>query len=414
VSEGATAPHDPRGVGRVVQSLLEAARRLSGGAAGFFRGPAAAAALRASRPGEVERGISETLQRSLLPECLPEIPGVDVAARYLPARDTAVGGDWYDVFPLPTGHVGMVIGDVAGRGVWAAAVMGQVRSAVRAFALDGTPPALIAARVTRLLHPHAMATLVYLVFDPDTWTVRYLNAGHLPPLIVTPEGAVSFLEGGSPPLGAAAEAVYHEEVAALPPGSTIVLYTDGLAEVRGESIDEGLARVHGALAGASGRGLHDLVDRMLSEVLGGTAAGDDVAVLALRASPLDPGRLGVRLAAVPSSLPPLRHALRRWLRAARIPADDAYEIVTACEEACANAVEHAYGLADAVFDFECVLTGGGVAVTVRDAGRWRPPRDQRGFGLTLMRALMDAVEVVPGPGGTTVRMRRRVAQGIQT
>ena len=374
----------------------------------------AAVALESALLYERERGIAETLQRSLLPEGLPEIPGVDVAARYLPGSHEAVGGDWYDVFLLPTGHVGLVMGDVAGRGVWAAAVMGQLRNALRAYALEGNPPALVAERLNRLIHPNAMATLVYLTFDPDTWTVRYLNVGHLPPLVVAPEGTVSFLEGGSPPLGAMPGILYREETAALRPGSTIVLYTDGLAEVKGKSIDDGLARINRAIAGTSGLDLKDLLDHVLSEVLGTNTPGDDVALLALRASPLSPERLSVRMPATPSSLPALRPTLRRWLSAARIPPDDAFEIMTACNEACANAIEHAYSLADATFDFECVLTPDGVAVMVRDVGSWRPPRGHQGLGLKLMKALMDGVEVDSGPGGTTVQMRRRVAQRVQT
>jgi serine phosphatase RsbU (regulator of sigma subunit)/FixJ family two-component response regulator/anti-sigma regulatory factor (Ser/Thr protein kinase) len=373
----------------------------------------AAVALENALLYERERRIAETLQRGLLPERLPQIPGVDVAARYRPGSQESVGGDWYDVFLLPTGHVGLVMGDIAGRGVWAAAVMGQLRNALRAYALEGNPPAVIGEQLNRLIYPGAMATLVYLAFDPDMWTVRYFNAGHLPPLVISLEGTVSFLEGGSPPLGAMPGLVYREETAALRPGSTIVLYTDGLAEVKGKPIDDGLARIKRAVAGTSGLDLNDLLDRVLSEVLGGNTAGDDVALLALRASALDPDRLSVRLPATPSSLLALRHTLRRWLRAARVTPDEEYEIVTACNEACANAIEHAYGLADAIFDFECLLTHDGVAVMVRDVGNWRPPRGHQGLGLELMHALMDGVEVDSGPGGTTVQMRRRLAQRDQ-
>ncbi len=148
-----------------------------------------------------ERGIAETLQRSLLPGQLPTIPGFVVEARYLPGKHEAVGGDWYDVFQLPSGHAGVAMGDVAGRGVWAAAVMGQLRHALRAFALEGDSPAVVGARLNRLIPPGAMATLLYFVLDPDTMEARYINLGHVPPLIVAPHGAPCFLDGGAPPLG---------------------------------------------------------------------------------------------------------------------------------------------------------------------------------------------------------------------
>lgn len=359
------------------------------------------------------RGIAETLQRSLMPERLPEIPGVALAGRYLPGSPETIGGDWYDVFTLPTGQVALAIGDVAGRGVWAAGIMGQLRHALRAYAIEGNSPARIAERLNRLIEPGAMATLLYLVFDPATWTVQYANLGHPPALVVTPEGSASFLQGGSPPLGTMLAFSHREETIALRPGSTIVLYTDGLIEVRGEPIDNGLARVAEAATRAFGRDLDGLLDHLLVEVLNRKLAEDDVAILALRAVSLDPRRLAVRLPAAPSSLAQLRHMLRRWLAAARVPENDAYEIIIACNEACANAIEHAYGPGDAAFDFEAALTEDGVAVIVRDGGRWRDPRDRLGHGMELMRTLMDAVDVASGAEGTRVAMRRRLTQEVR-
>ncbi len=130
--------------------------------------------------------------------------------------------------------------------------------------------------------------------------------------------------------------------------------------------------------------------------------------------PLDPTHLAFRLPAIPSSLRQLRQALRRWLAAAGLAADLAYEITTACNEACANAIEHAYGPGDASFSFEASLVDDRLAVTVRDTGRWRAPHAlHRGLGLTVMRALMDTVNVDSGPGGTIVQMQRRVATQVQ-
>jgi FixJ family two-component response regulator/anti-sigma regulatory factor (Ser/Thr protein kinase) len=359
-----------------------------------------------------ERGIAETLQRSLLPGQLPTIPGLVVEARYLPGKHEAVGGDWYDMFQLPSGHAGIAMGDVAGRGVWAAAVMGQLRHALRAFALEGDSPAMVGARLNRLIPQGAMATLLYLVLDPDTMEARYINLGHVPPLIITPPGVPRFLDGGAPPLGAKLWSTCSESSTVVAPGSTLLLYTDGLVETRGESIDRGLARLAHALSTKSNGDISVLLDHVLAQALRTGQAEDDVAVLALRPLPLESTRLALRLPANPGSLSQLRQTLRRWLGSAGLPQDVAFEIATACNEACANAIEHAYGPGDASFSFESRLDGGTVFVAVRDAGRWRDPSPaHKGLGLTVMRGLMDSVDVKTGHEGTTVQMQRRLTSG---
>ncbi len=359
-----------------------------------------------------ERGIAETLQRSLLPGQLPTIPGLVVEARYLPGKHEAVGGDWYDVFQLPSGHTGVAMGDVAGRGVYAAAVMGQLRHALRAFALEGDSPAVVGARLNRLIPPGAMATLLYLVLDPDTMEARFINLGHVPPLITAPHGAPYFLDGGAPPLGAKLWSSCAESSTVLTPGSTLLLYTDGLVETRGVSIDHGLARLAQALSTNSNGDISVLLDHVLAQTLGSSENEDDVAVLALRPLPLESTRLALRLPANPSSLGQLRKTLRRWLAGAGLEQDIAFEITTACNEACANAIEHAYGPGDASVSFEARLDGDSVAVTVRDTGCWRAPSPaHKGFGLTVMRSLMESVDLRSGPEGTTVLMRRRVTPG---
>jgi DNA-binding response OmpR family regulator/anti-sigma regulatory factor (Ser/Thr protein kinase) len=358
---------------------------------------------------ERTRGTAETLQRSLMPERLPEIPGLALAARYLPGNHEAVGGDWYDVLTLPNGQIGLVIGDVAGRGVWAAAVMGQLRNALRAYALEGNAPAVIAERLAGLVDDRTMATLVYLIIDPDTREVRYLNLGHLPPLLVGPDG-VNALEGGAPPLGVRG-VPYREEAVTLPPRATLLVYTDGLLEVRGECIDEGFARVTEVLQRCAGAPVDDLVDNVLAAAHPGQTPEDDTALLALRLAPLSSSRFDIRLPAVPSSLAQMRQTLRRWLRAAEVDEEQAYEILTAINEACANSIEHAYGPTDGVFECELTLREGVLTAVVRDIGRWRSARgEHRGNGLKLMEALMGEVEVSAERAGTEVRMRKVIAQ----
>lgn len=375
----------------------------------------AAVAVENARLYRRERGIAETLQRSLLRKRLPEFPGMAAAARYLPARqESEIGGDWYDALALPDGRIGLVMGDVAGRGVQAAAVMGQLQNAVRAYAMEGHPPAVILDRVTRLLDLREMATLLYLVFDPGTWIVQYANAGHLPPLVISPDGTPALLEGGSPPLGGATDIAFREDTVSIIPGSTIVLYTDGLVEVRGEPLDEGLARLLRATAAASPVEPEALLDHLLATLLGAGAPADDVALLALRADRLDAVRLRLRLDAAPPSMPLLRHTLRRWLGQSGVSPDEVFEITVAASEAFSNAVEHAYAAADAQIEIEGSLQDEAVTLTIRDWGQWREPRGaNRGRGLSLMRGLMDEVTVTPGPDGTTVRMSRRLHREVR-
>lgn len=371
----------------------------------------AALAIDNARLYERERAVAETLQRSLLPQSLPTLPGVSTAARYMPATPEAVGGDWYDLFHLPGGRMGLVMGDVAGRGVRVAAVMGQLRNALRAYALEGYSPDAVIKRLTGLIDPSDMATVFYGVFDPATWEVRYANAGHPPPLFIGPDGTARFLEGGAPPLRRARTPVYPGTAAAhLEPGSTVLLYTDGLVETRGMPIDDGLSRLVRAAMGGNGD-LEALLDHILADVLHGKPTSDDVALLALKATRLDPSQLSIRLPADPVSVPLIRHALRRWLDQAGIERQDAYHIAVAVCEAASNTVEHAYGLDSGDVEVNASMEGGEVVLSVSDWGQWRPPRGaNRGRGLPLVDALMSSVEVVTSPIGTTVSMRRRVSE----
>jgi PAS domain S-box-containing protein len=362
---------------------------------------------------EREHRIAETLQRSLLPEELPVIPGITLAVRYLPATTgMEVGGDWYDVVPLPNGHVALAIGDVAGHGLRAAATMGQVRMGLRAYALEEHSPVQVMRRIRELVQrliPSEMATLLYLVFDPDSGSIAFSNAGHLPPLLIPPDGQASYLEEGlAPPLGASPHPDYDVEAEAeVAPGSTLLLFTDGLVERRGVSLRDGLDRLRDE-AHAAGPDLEGMCDHILASLLE-SEVSDDVALLALRPMPLAGERLRLRVPAEPTVLVSLRHTLRRWLREADAAPEEIYEILVACGEACANAIEHPHGAGAGSVEIEAALVHGEIDISVRDSGSWRasPPSDG-GYGLKLMRGLMDSVEVARGTDGTVVRMRRRL------
>ncbi|MEA2331189.1 MAG: hypothetical protein QOH58_1327 [Thermoleophilaceae bacterium] len=362
-----------------------------------------------ARVYEREHRIAETLQRSLLPERLPQLPGLAVAARYLPAVSEAeVGGDWYDVLPTPSGGVGLVMGDVAGKGLAAASMVGRLRSALRAYALEGHEPARVVEQLNRLIWTEEdesqMATLIYVVVEPVEGELHWVNAGHPPPLLVTDGRLPHFLEGfSSVPLGVLPFPEFEEVSIPFDPGATVVLYTDGLVERPGEHIDSGLGRLAGVVRGAPADP-QQLCDRVLRELVPDGGATDDVALLTLRTIPMA-DRFLIELPTEPGSLASMRALLRRWLRHVDGSDQEIAEVVTACGEAATNAIEHAGS--GSPFEVSGRLDGRQVQITIRDYGAWRAPREgDHGRGLSLMRALMDTVEVLPTPEGTTVRLQR--------
>ncbi|MFD5325479.1 SpoIIE family protein phosphatase [Streptomyces sp. NPDC127092] len=230
-----------------------------------------------------QRQAALTLQRSLTNNALPDVTGLELTGRYLPASDHDVGGDWFDVVALPGGRTGLVIGDVMGHGIHAAAVMGQLRTAVRTLARHDIQPARMLRSLDAVvadLGEDEMATCVYAVYDPAGagWTIA--RAGHPPPAVVTPDGTVTFLDGPpGTPLGTGAHEFGTEEVA-LPAGGLLVLYTDGLIEARDQDLDQGMARVAAALRDMD-RPLDELCDELLAGLPEGPAQ-DDVAMLLAR------------------------------------------------------------------------------------------------------------------------------------
>lgn len=233
-----------------------------------------------------QQGVSTALQHAILPRELPATPGVDLAARYVPADvGVEIGGDWYDAFALPDGRLALTIGDVAGHGLDAAAHMGQLRNAARAYAYDDAEPGDLVTRLNRLLLRTAedwLATTLFAVLDPPSGTLRWSNAGHPPPAVVDPRAAPHFLEDvHGPPLGADPDARFDETHATLG-DAMLLLYTDGLIEQRSRSLSEGLAAL---LASAESACDTDL-DRFCHEVARGALdpreREDDMCMLAAR------------------------------------------------------------------------------------------------------------------------------------
>ena len=233
-----------------------------------------------------EHAIAETLQRSLLPDALPQVPGLDLAVRYLPATEgAAVGGDWYDAFPLAGGRVGLVTGDVAGHNIASAAAMGQVRGLLRAYAIDNPDPAYALQRtnvaVAELL-PDALASVVYIVLDPATGDLTYANAGHPPPVITTGAGQAEYLDDTTGiMLGACAAASFSTGRRQLAPGERLVCYTDGLIEDRRRDISEGLTALADTLR-RSGPASAEQTCATVQAALVGTERHDDICLLTAR------------------------------------------------------------------------------------------------------------------------------------
>ncbi|MGH2591219.1 MAG: ATP-binding SpoIIE family protein phosphatase, partial [Actinomycetota bacterium] len=362
---------------------------------------------------ERERMMTETLQRTYLPDALPDVPGLRLASRYLPASSAAeIGGDWYDVFVLPSGAVALAMGDVAGHGLSAASVMGKIRNALRAYSVDVADPVEVVARLDRLmkyLEVDDIVTLLFGVVDADLSAFRFVAAGHLPPLVVTRDRRRFAGDGRpAPPLGTGRSQVFREEVVPLEPGSSLLLYTDGLVERRDESLTDGLERLREAAASIRDvRDPDEAIAAVLHTLLGDERPADDVALLLVQREEAS-STVDLRVPAVRSELVTLRRALRRWLSALDVSTDLRDDVITAAGEACANAVEHAYGPTGGWIHVMGTRDDGTVQVEVRDGGRWKERRSQRGWGTILMRAVMDTVEFDRTAAGTAVVMRRSV------
>jgi GAF domain-containing protein/anti-sigma regulatory factor (Ser/Thr protein kinase)/PAS domain-containing protein len=363
---------------------------------------------------EREHEIAVTLQQSVLPGRLPEIERLDVAVRYLPGRnELEVGGDWYDVIELGQHRVGVVVGDVVGKGVIAAAAMAQLRNALRVYALDGLKPSSVLSRLGDLARTVGMpfATVQYMVIDYERGTCRYASAGHPPALHLRPGWPAVYLEGGrSTPIGIGLDTRARQASVSLNPGDLLLLYTDGLVESRSMTLNEGMDRLCEAVENAP-ESLDDLLDHV-GEKLAVDTRQDDVALVAIRWLPAP--TLALRLASDPASLAEMRRELRTWLDGGGADPDEANDILVACSEACANAIVHAVDPTSPGFEVTGTRVNGEVSVVVRDFGRWREPdpaRDSGGFGLRLMEALMDDVQVSTQETGTEVSLRRRLAPG---
>ncbi|USX54681.1 SpoIIE family protein phosphatase [Lentzea sp. HUAS12] len=365
-----------------------------------------------ARQIDQQRETALALQRAILGPS--HLPG-GFAVRYEPAaRPLEVGGDWYDTFALPDGRIGIVVGDCVGRGLSAAAVMGQLRSACRALLLQEISPAraLMALDQFAAGVPGALCTTVFCgVLDPDTGHLVYSSAGHPPAILALVDGTTELLEGGrSIPLAVKLDVVRTEAECVLPPRSTLLTYTDGLVERRSSSLNEGIDKAAHAVQEGRVNGLEDLAGQIMAALAPSGGYDDDVALLLYR----HPAPLEVTFPAEPGELQSARGKLRTWLRQCGFSTGHAQRVLVAVGEASANAIEHAYrDAARQAVQLRLETVGDSdLHVTVVDTGTWKtpnsPPDASRGRGTTIMHTMMDEVAILPDPTGTTVTMQVKI------
>ena len=363
-------------------------------------------ALNRARLLDQQREVALALQHAVLgPGLMP--PGF--AARYEPATPPLeIGGDWYDVAELPGGRIGIIVGDCVGRGLAAASIMGQLRSACRALLLDSPGPARALAALDRFadLIPDALATTVFCgVLDPATGELTYASAGHPPGILALPDGSTQLLDQGrSLALALDPDRPRGEATAHVPEGALLLLYTDGLVERRRVDMDVTTAQAASLLRDGQQVSVSDLADRLMAGLSPAGGYEDDVALLLYRR----PAPLDLSFPADPDELALVRRALRGWLGQLSLDPMAAQDVLIAACEACANAIEHGYlGSGAGTVRLRAEVSGPDVLLTVSDQGSWRPPRQlrDRGHGLKLIRATMRDVAITSGDDGTTVRMR---------
>jgi serine phosphatase RsbU (regulator of sigma subunit)/anti-sigma regulatory factor (Ser/Thr protein kinase) len=370
---------------------------------------------------EQEKDIAQGLQQAMLPRTIPSVPGADVAVRYRAAtiggshgRD--IGGDWYDLIPLPGGRVGAVIGDVQGHDTHAAAVMGQLRIVLRAYASEGHTPATVMARASVFLHEldtDRFATCLYTEADLATGVVQMVRAGHIDPMVRAVDGTCRRISvPGGLPLGLSAEfgrLDYPVATLELDPGHTLLLCTDGLVEQPGADLDDGM-RALAELIATGPDDVRALADRLI-EVAEERGGDDDVALLLLRRRAPDAPQAGSRLQqhvapGDPEALTQARHMIRAAVRTwgAQERSDDV-ELVA--DELVTNALMHTEGAAIVTLR---LLTGGGrrLRVEVEDSSSALPRRREAGDsgvsgrGLLLVELLSDVWGVEARGGGKCV------------
>jgi PAS domain S-box-containing protein len=358
-----------------------------------------------------QRETALALQHAMLgPTALPR----GFAVRYHPAsHPLQVGGDWYDLVDLEDGRVALIVGDCVGHGLAAATVMGQLRSACRALLLDQPSPSAVLAGLDRFAArlPGARCTTAFCaVLTLATGELAYSNAGHPPPIMVYADGTAMQLDGEHGlPLAVRADWPRPETRVTMPARTTLLLYTDGLVERRGHSIDEGIATATDLIQDGRALSLDEVAGHLMSRLEPGGGYRDDVAMVLYR----QPAPLAMKFEADVEHLAPTRAALRGWLTQAGVQPRQIHDVLTAAGEAVANAIEHGYrDQHEGTVSLRATAVVDALQVTVVDSGTWKKrrtvPGANRGRGITLMQGLMEDLTIHSTEDGTTVHLYARI------
>jgi anti-sigma regulatory factor (Ser/Thr protein kinase) len=362
-----------------------------------------------------ERSLAVALQEAFLSLTVHSSEAV-VGARYRSADSALqIGGDWYDAIERPDGRVFVTVGDTVGSGLTAATTMGRLRSSSGVTALQTTDP----ARVLQYVDEYAahvpgatMATVAIAVYEPQRRRVRYVCAGHPPPVLVKPTGSVELLWGArSWPLAVDLDGERPAPAsAAFPPGSTLLLYTDGLVERRGQTIDAGLEQLVRSVRKNSILPVPLLLPALLDDLgIEDGHAHDDVVVIALRSVGANAQRFVDVFGAARDEVSSARHRLDEWLDGTGVSDRTRSTIVIAANEIIANAIEHGSDFdATNLVSVDACLRDRSVILSISDRGRWRPGLEQesseRGRGFRIVEQISDDVRIETGSSGTTVTL----------
>jgi PAS domain S-box-containing protein len=395
----------------------------------------AGAALASADVRRREQQVSLHFQQALLPGRLAHAPTLAVSGSYAPATAALeVGGDWYDSIELSDGRILLVVGDVVGHGLEAAAVMGRLRSGLAALATTETDPGRLLTALDQFASgPHGadFATVCCATVDPATGEMAYASAGHPPILVVESDGTTRWLDqAAGTPLCTGTVETRARATTILRPGSTVVLYSDGLVERRHQSLFDGLDRLAAVARGLRSAPMAGLADRIIDDMASGVgdpsgapsgpaatrpdeapdADTDDIVVLAFRFEAATATPFQLDIDADPRQLSQLRSDMRTWLRGNGVDAMTLDRALLLVGEACANSIDHAYlehEGGEQPIHVELWFDDTGLNLEVRDRGRWRTPGlhgADRGRGTMIMTALAGRFERTTGGGGTVVRM----------
>ena len=366
---------------------------------------------------ELERSVAQTLQLGLLALDVRSTTTI-VRARYRAAdASMEIGGDWYDGVPLDDGRIAIAVGDVVGRGLAAATTMGQLRAALAVTAMqadDADDAIRILDRYADRIPGAKCATAAIAIIDPASETVSYASAGHPPPLLALPDGTVRYLEGGrSWPLRVTASIPRPGSATEpMPAGSLLLLYTDGLVERKGESIDVGLARLERVVAANWNLPMRRLKQAIFRALIDDRpdAATDDVALVAARTVGVGAALFVDAFPALPSSASATRHRLRSWLEEIGIDRDTREAALVAIGEAVANAIDHGSRRDETlIVKVEAAIRDGRLIASVSDSGQWLPGAEGhfagRGRGHLIMQSLTEDVDIDTDAQGSIVTLR---------